>query len=309
MAIPLVTDVLAGTAALLGDTAQEQFTSGVLLQPYSMAFREAYDLFQRWHLQVANRDGYMYVPANTTVVVPSAAGITDMGEPSELWERPSVSTLTITGVTNATPMVVTTSTAHGLADGSPVEIYGVVGPVGINQQWRITSTGSTTFSLNGSIAGGAYSSGGTVIFGGEQSSNRFIKMNPVTENLPQIPPSDRLVYWKWEGDWLEFIGATNPVELKIEYSSSGAAPQSGSVGIDNSYNFLVYRTASIIGPAYDQAQSAANWKMEALGPSGQADGTGGALRAFAYPMLVEQQKRPARPLTFRPRRRGLNRFF
>ncbi len=73
---------------------------------------------------------------------------------------------TITGATNATPIVIT-STAHGLTTADIVTISGVGGNTAANGTFRITNTGADTFSLQSmaaqaNVAGsGAYTSGGT----------------------------------------------------------------------------------------------------------------------------------------------------
>lgn len=70
--------------------------------------------------------------------------------------------LVITGATNATPIVITTSVAHGLASGAFVKITGVAGNTAANGNWIITVASSTTFSLNTSVGNGVYTSGGTI---------------------------------------------------------------------------------------------------------------------------------------------------
>lgn len=73
-------------------------------------------------------------------------------------------TATVTGVTQANPAVVTTSSTHGYATGDEVEINSVVGMVEINQRrFEITVLSGTTFSLSDENSTGyvAYSSGGT----------------------------------------------------------------------------------------------------------------------------------------------------
>lgn len=68
---------------------------------------------------------------------------------------------TITGATNATPIVVTTSVNHGYGDNDTVEVAGVVGNTAANGFWKITWLSATTYSLDGSVGNGAYVSGGT----------------------------------------------------------------------------------------------------------------------------------------------------
>lgn len=66
----------------------------------------------------------------------------------------------ITGATNASPIVIT-SANHGLTTGTRVTITGVVGNTAANATWIITNVSTNTFSLNGSTGNGAYTSGGT----------------------------------------------------------------------------------------------------------------------------------------------------
>jgi hypothetical protein len=71
------------------------------------------------------------------------------------------STGTITGATNASPIVVT-STAHGLGVGDFVAIRSVGGNTAPNDQiWLIEAVAANTFTLASSTGNGAYTSGGT----------------------------------------------------------------------------------------------------------------------------------------------------
>ena len=66
----------------------------------------------------------------------------------------------ITGATNATPIVIT-STAHGLTTGTVVTIASVGGNTAANGTWTITVLTANTFSLNNSTGNASYTSGGT----------------------------------------------------------------------------------------------------------------------------------------------------
>ena len=73
--------------------------------------------------------------------------------------------LQITAATNpASPIVITvvpdSTGTHGLTTGQFVRIKGVLGNTAANGLWQITVLSNTTFSLNGSTANGAYTSGG-----------------------------------------------------------------------------------------------------------------------------------------------------
>ena len=68
---------------------------------------------------------------------------------------------TVNGATNASPIVISTTTAHLFATGDRVTIAGAGGNTAANGAWTITKTTSTAFSLNGSTGNGAWTSGGT----------------------------------------------------------------------------------------------------------------------------------------------------
>lgn len=65
----------------------------------------------------------------------------------------------ITGATNASPIVITTSAAHGYTTGQQVTVAYVTGNTAANGTWTITVTSATQFSLNGSVGNGTF--GGT----------------------------------------------------------------------------------------------------------------------------------------------------
>jgi hypothetical protein len=70
-------------------------------------------------------------------------------------------TKTITGGTAATPIVFTTSAAHGLVPGMMVTVSGVNGLTGADGTRRVEEVPSaTTFSHEGSVGGAAYTNGG-----------------------------------------------------------------------------------------------------------------------------------------------------
>jgi len=79
---------------------------------------------------------------------------------------------TVTGATNATPIEITTSAAHGYSTGYIVTIRGVGGNTAANVTSNaITVTGATTFTIDGSVGNGAYTSGGRVARDGYEIYN------------------------------------------------------------------------------------------------------------------------------------------
>ncbi len=67
---------------------------------------------------------------------------------------------TITGATNATPIVITDN-GHGLTTGTFITVSGVVGNTAANGSFTVTMIDANTFSLNGSVGNGSWVSGGT----------------------------------------------------------------------------------------------------------------------------------------------------
>lgn len=72
----------------------------------------------------------------------------------------SQTTGSITNATNASPIVVT-STSHGLANGDFVGIAGVGGNTAANNVWKVANVTTDTFELEYSTGNGAYTGGGT----------------------------------------------------------------------------------------------------------------------------------------------------
>lgn len=63
----------------------------------------------------------------------------------------STSQSTISTASAATPTVITTSSTHGLATGDVVTISGLSSTPNVNGTWKVTVTGSTTFTIPASV--------------------------------------------------------------------------------------------------------------------------------------------------------------
>jgi hypothetical protein len=66
----------------------------------------------------------------------------------------------INNATEATPIVVTTTAAHGVTTGQPVTVSGVGGNTAANGSHTATYVSPTTFSLDGTTGNAPYTSGG-----------------------------------------------------------------------------------------------------------------------------------------------------
>lgn len=71
-------------------------------------------------------------------------------------------TATVSGASNATPIVITTSAAHALTSGDLVTLSAVGGNTAANGAWVINVLTATTFELLGSAGNAVYTTGGTV---------------------------------------------------------------------------------------------------------------------------------------------------
>lgn len=89
---------------------------------------------------------------------------------------------TVTGATNASPIVVTTTAAHTLASGNYVTVAGVLGNYAANGTFQIVVTGANTFQLVGTTGTGAYTGGGTVQGGDLGQIYRIVQANAVSDN-------------------------------------------------------------------------------------------------------------------------------
>jgi hypothetical protein len=88
--------------------------------------------------------------------------MTYIGDPSQTNGLLPIAGVPVSGATNATPIVVATTAAHGVSTGDTVRISGVLGNTAANGRWTATSVDATHFQLNGSVGNGVYASGGTV---------------------------------------------------------------------------------------------------------------------------------------------------
>ena len=92
--------------------------------------------------------------------------------------------ITITGATNASPIVIT-ATSHGFSDDAIVFIHDVGGNTAANGTFKITYINANSFSLDGSAGNGTYTSGGKV-FEEPSSPDEIIKINLSEANLSNI---------------------------------------------------------------------------------------------------------------------------
>lgn len=87
----------------------------------------------------------------------------------------------ITNATNASPIEITTSSAHGYATGDWVNIAGVPGNTAANGDWQITVVDSTRFTLNSSSGNGNFVATSTGYW-----AARIFRTSNVTKGSPIV---------------------------------------------------------------------------------------------------------------------------
>lgn len=116
------------------------------------------------------------------------------GSPGRAANVDTTNTVTIAGgagsVTNATPIKITTSAAHGLSTNDVVFVDNVAGNTAANGRWLVTKVDSTSFTLQGSNGNGARTgstgkvASGTVVYTCKVWDSTVItKFNAVIDHL------------------------------------------------------------------------------------------------------------------------------
>jgi Bacterial Ig-like domain (group 3)/Putative Ig domain len=119
-----------------------------------------------------------------------------------LWT--SVPTGTITGASDAGPIVVT-SPNNGLVTGDSVTIGGVNGNTNANGTFTITVLNANQFELNGTTGNAAYTSGGTWVDNSSNSSYIEPTYNWLPPYQPVYDPVTNRVYFPGPGGTLDYI--------------------------------------------------------------------------------------------------------
>lgn len=118
----------------------------------------------------------------------------------------------VAGATNASPIEITTGVAHGLTTGQHVKISGVGGNTAANSDdWVITVTSATKFTLNGSTGNGAYTGGTGIV------SRRYADLQDAFDatalNLVALNEQHTLLLYDDDAFGPAFELASDPIEI------------------------------------------------------------------------------------------------
>lgn len=147
----------------------------------------------------------------------------------------SFSTMTVTGASNATPIVITTSADHPYNTGDTVIVNAVGGNTAANGEFTVTKLTDTTFSLDDSVGNGAYTSGGYCYHGLQQAFEvfRIRKTGSYTGVIIKKEMAEI------EQDRNEFPSPCTPSEVQRYYEEFGENYTIGFQGVPGSNDLVV----------------------------------------------------------------------
>jgi len=300
MPIPLLSDVYTLARALLGDdqiSTGEVFTNTILLPYFSIAYREMWRAMTNIGNPRVHRVVYYVLPANTTVLVPSTANITDIAEPEVVEERGAFTTFAITNATinSSVPSVTfTVASTTGLANGNFVTISGNMGITGTDGFWGIANVTGTTFDCLGMVSTGSYVSGGQAVSGTDQWVEVVYNATLMDNAFNTGSIRSTLGEYLWYEDMFHFPPCNSSRQLRITYNADGTPPTNStvSVGVEDSLNYLGTRTAALAAAARGNIQEASMLNALALGSSQNPSMREGYLADFLNPMVKALQNMP-----------------
>lgn len=296
MSYPTVEQVYdAARAALGGDNevaGGDMFKNSKLLPHVQRAVRDVWRCVYRFYGPIVLKTRFLILRANTTVLDPrgtvsnASVLLSDMVEPLTVLERGTLTEMTITATTLVTNGVRLTATGHGRATGQRVTVGGCINTdgnaMGGDGHYGITVVDSDNFTANGMVmrTGGTYASGGVAVY----SPHRFQPMRKLG-NLTAMRATTALQEWSWQEGRFLFIGSDQDRQLAIGYQSAAETPEADDdvIAIPGSVDCLGVMTACYATQTMAPTISAA-LRLDAFGPSGMRDGTGGMLRDLILPI-------------------------
>jgi hypothetical protein len=132
----------------------------------------------RWKTMTNGATAARIAPGDTIRIMGSPEP-TSLGIGATWTGEKTRTTSTITGATNASP-IVCTLTSHGYTTGDTVVINSANGNTATNGVWEVNVLTSSTFQLIGSAGNGTWTSGGTI----RKINNRVVRLNsPLTQTI------------------------------------------------------------------------------------------------------------------------------
>lgn len=292
--IPTGQNICDLVRAITGDTqiaGGQIFTNAYLYgqvlgatPPYSGVggpMQSAYNwLFERMRTENdrrSRRTSFALINANINYINPLTIGIGNMGNPIDIWERGSVTSLPVTAVTvqaaaTGIDPYVQLAVAHGgaLVNGQSIETYLIQGlSDDVNDYWTITVPDNNHIRLMGATPSGAWTATtGLVLISTEQwPATPMARVWDLftAGTLTRLTPGNQFCNWQWQTAVIRVPPVQASREIKINYNLSGKVPldPTVSLGIDDSLNVLAYRVAGIVGNAKGKSTTlTAGWMTD-----------------------------------------------
>ncbi len=261
--VPTVSQVFASARGHLGDTVVpggQIFRDNFLINNghWAAAYEALYRWLSRNGAKAVRRSKYFNLAANQASITPAGMGITDMGEPQDIWDRQVDKTLTATGVVvnaasaGVSPSVDLTIAGHGLLAGAQVVTFGfgmdsATVTDSVNAEWTIAVPDVNTVRLLGCETedlGNAATATGILSTGTQAFPVSPVARTYELDNVQLTSQNSCLLAWTFENGYFRFIPANAIRQLKISYMISGVAPDAGTVGIDDSRDALALFVAA-----------------------------------------------------------------
>jgi len=311
--IPLLSQAYTGIRHALGDTevpAGQIWPDNKLQEHVGRAYTLLYQYLSLHDSKLLRRTAYFNLPAYQTYLTPSQLGITNLGQPKDIWTRTVATELAVTGATPAPTSYYLTlaSAAHTITDGTSVLVYGVGGiSDDVNDEWGVVAPNTTSLRLMGCTATGAWTSGGTITTSAEPWPASPMQPWRDLTDFTLTPVSDTTDRWAFINGNFRFIAATAKRQLRLIYELSGTAPTAptASLGVDDCLNFIVEYAAGSAASAKGFANTASEHYLRATGnPAGDAGSGGNGMLGQLVKVAVKAAQKTERTVIprFRPKR-------
>ena len=315
---PTLEQCYSQSRSLLGDdevSGGQIFVDSVLQPHTTQAIRELFRVLRGAQDPFVLVENYFVLPANVAVFDPATAGILNIPEPEFVeWvlSPPPTAITNVVLTTGSSPYATITAPGHGLVIGSFPEVvcYGIQGFDQFNspnQSWTCAVIDANTVQLLGCTASGTYTAAtGDMV--SVQVTGEFWPMSAVDRieavTVMAGQPGQNQGYYAWEGGVFRFLPSPQSRLLRITYRMSGIVDTNTSsiVPIDDCLDYIATRAAAMAGKSRGASNRGNELNMEAVGPGGMADGSGGILRQLLAVSIRNMQRIQYRYREFRPRR-------
>lgn len=293
MAQPTLTNVFDECRSRLGDdeiSGGQIYTDTVLLYPAQAAVRELFKNMRNFGVGKVVREAYYVLPADTSVLQPVTAGITDLSAPIGMGERGGLTSVTITGAVQSGSGLNITA-VNSFADGDYITLNGMGGIKNASGIFGISNTTGSGFTAGGVISTGTYTSGGVAV----KSTDEFRPMTFTDVPFRVSSAHDaQLNSVQWREERFYFPVCNEDRQLRIIYYSSADVPTTGAdiITIDDSLDFLALWASSVASLGRGAESLSAMLRKQAVGSAYDEGRTAGALKQLLAAAVRDLQNRP-----------------